>query len=104
MSDLEDTLVWQLRAVGIEAPLRQHQFAASLGRKWRFDLAWDARLVAVEVQGGLWSKGAHVQPMHLEREYEKLATAASLGWRVLPVHAKMIESGEALRLIERALA
>lgn len=52
-------------------------------RKWRFDLAWPQFKVAIEVQGGLWMQGRHVQPAALEKEYEKLNIAAALGWRPL---------------------
>lgn len=52
-------------------------------RKWRFDLAWPEKRVAIEVQGGIWMQGRHVQPAALIREYEKLNSAAIHGWRLL---------------------
>jgi len=57
------------------------------GRKWRFDLAWPRRGVAVEIDGGTHGPrgGRHARP----EDYMKLNVAASLGWFVLrfqPIH------------------
>lgn len=52
-------------------------------RKYRFDIAWPEKRVAIEVQGGIWMQGRHVQPSALIREYEKLNSAAIHGWRLL---------------------
>ena len=37
------------------------------------------------------------------KDYEKLNWAAMLGWKVLRVTPKMVQSGEAIQLIETAL-
>lgn len=69
---------------GIPAPFYEFKFHAE--RKWRFDLAWVLRpkyLLAIEVQGGIWSKGRHTQGAAMLREWEKLNAAAVLGWRIL---------------------
>lgn len=54
-------------------------------RKWRFDIAWPDRKIAVEVNGLFSSGGAsrHCRPMGHARDCEKLTVAAALGWRVL---------------------
>lgn len=68
---------------------------------WRFDLAWPEYWLAVEVQGGLFSKGAHVQGMHLRREYEKTNEAAIRGWVVLHVLPEQITDGELTKWLHR---
>lgn len=68
---------------GLQFPVFEHVFAPP--RKWRFDLAWTTAKVAVEVQGGIWTRGRHNRGAAMLREWEKLNTAASLGWRVLYV-------------------
>ena len=58
-SDLEDTLAFQLDALGLTGYVREYQ--AIKGRKFRFDFAWldpEHRLL-VEVNGGTFTKGAH---------------------------------------------
>lgn len=69
------------KAVGLPEPTPEHRFHAA--RKWRFDFAFPAHRVAVEVQGGLFSGGAHVRGAALIRDHEKRNTAAMYGWRIL---------------------
>lgn len=52
-------------------------------RKWRLDLAWPEVRVAVEIQGGVYVRGKHVQGDGAEKDYEKLNEAQLLGWIVL---------------------
>jgi len=76
---------WDFYATLHELPLgeREHCFAKSIGRRWRFDEAWPARKVAVELEGGVYSGGRHVRPEGFEKDCEKYNAAVSLGWRVL---------------------
>jgi len=69
------------KEAGIPAPVFEHRFHPT--RKWRFDLAWPDRMVALEVQGGMLQRGRHTRGMALLKEYEKLNAACVLGWRVL---------------------
>ncbi len=90
------------REHGIPEPLYEHQFCA--GRKWRFDIAWDGlRPVAIEVQGGIWTAGAHVRGARLITEYEKLNEAAALGWRVLFVTPDQLTTKSTADLVKRCL-
>jgi hypothetical protein len=79
------------QAEGYPSPIGEYPFA--LPRKWRFDLAWPSDKIAVEVQGGLFSRGAHVQGMWLRREYEKLNAANLRGWCVLQILPEQIQDG-----------
>ena len=54
-------------------------------RKWRFDYAFPAHMVAVEVDGGVWTGGRHINPKGYINDMEKLNTAASMGWLVLRI-------------------
>lgn len=65
----------------ISQPAAEYKFHPS--RKWRFDFAWPDRLLALEVQGGIWTSGRHVRGASLLKEWEKLNEAATLGWRVM---------------------
>ena len=68
-----------------------NEYAFVPGRRWRFDAAWPAQRVAVEVDGGIWRMGRHVRGAGYERDCEKLNTAAAQGWLVLRVTPQMIE-------------
>jgi len=60
-------------------------------------------MVAVEVQGGVWTQGAHSRGSGVQRDCLKLSMAAAVGWRVLPVTREMIEDGTAIEMIALAL-
>jgi very-short-patch-repair endonuclease len=102
VSELEDRLAFQLKAVRVPAPVREFRFAPP--RRYRFDFAWPDRKVACEVQGAVWSQGRHTRGGGAESDAEKLSLAAVAGWRVLLVTRKHIESGEAVTWIEKAVA
>lgn len=102
MSDLENLLAQHLHLAGIVGWEREYRFAPP--RRWRFDFAFIDRKLAVEVDGATWSGGRHARGSGIERDAEKYSWAAALGWRVLRVTRKMVESGEARRLVEQALA
>lgn len=97
---LEDRLAHQLRAVGID-----HQREFNLpGRAFRWDFAFPAHRLMVEVHGGIWrSKGAHNTGAAITRDAAKAAFAAGQGWRTFPVTGEQISRGEALRWIEQAI-
>jgi hypothetical protein len=66
---------------GIPAPVAEYRFA--LDRRWRFDWAWPDQLIALEVEGGVWSGGRHTRGAGFAGDIEKYNRAALAGWRVL---------------------
>lgn len=52
-------------------------------RRWRFDYAFPALKVAIEIDGAVWTQGRHNRPAGYLADMEKLNTAASMGWLVL---------------------
>ena len=101
MSHLEDILAFQLRAVGLPTPEREHRFAKP--RRWRFDFSWPDRLLALEVDGGTWTNGRHSRGKGVEADCEKACHAAILGWRVLRVTGDQVRDGRAVKWAEAAL-
>jgi hypothetical protein len=69
-------------------------------RKWRFDYAWPMFKVAVEIEGGIWVRGAHVRGGHFLSDAEKYNNAGLLGWRVFRFTPRQLRSGEALTLMK----
>ena len=102
-SALEAELALQIKALGLPEPIREYQ--AIKGRKFRFDFAWTApnHRLLVEVQGGIWQKSGHTSGRGVTRDMEKLNLAQLAGWRVMQFSRGMIESGEALDMIAKAL-
>jgi len=102
-SALEETLLLFIKSEGLPIPEREVAFARSIGRRWRFDFAYPDKMVAIEVQGGIYVRGAHSRGTGLERDYEKINNAQMLGWTVFQFSRKMIENGQAIKFIKKAL-
>ncbi len=100
-SELEESMALQMRAVGLPEPVREYRFHPP--RQWRFDFCWPDRMLALEVEGATWTKGRHTRGGGFAADCIKYNTAALDGWRVLRVTGEMVESGEALGLVERAV-
>jgi hypothetical protein len=85
-------------------------------RRWRFDWAWPARRIALEIEGGLFGRGpkcptckrrsvaGHSSIERLKTDLEKYNAAGLAGWLVLRVTPQQVSSGEAGRLVRLALA
>ena len=101
MSKPVKELLFQLWAMDIPNPVEELRFHKV--RRWRFDLAWPAQKVAVEVQGGAWVRGRHHRPKGYRKDCEKLAFAVLDGWKVLWVVPEQIKSGEAIAWIVELL-
>ena len=100
-SKLEETLAFQMKAIGLPEPMREYRFHPS--RKWRFDFAFPAEKVAIEAEGGVWTHGRHTRGAGFQKDLEKYNSAVILGWKVLRFSGDQIKSGEALQIIEAAL-
>lgn len=102
-SDLEQLFAFQVKAAGLPEPERE--VCVIPGRKFRFDFAWTEphHRLLVEVQGGIWQKSGHTSGRGVTRDMEKLNLAQLAGWRVMQFSRGMIESGEALDMIAKAL-
>ncbi len=97
----EEMLCEQLRENGIDGWVREHRFAAD--RRWRFDVAWPAKLLAVEVEGGVWTNGRHTRGSGFVKDIAKYNRAAELGWRVLRFTTGQVKDGSAVQAIRGAL-
>jgi very-short-patch-repair endonuclease len=73
-------------------------------RRFRFDFAFVAQKLAVEVQGAVWTRGRHTRGGGATSDAEKLSLAAVGGWRVIVATAEHVDSGQAVAWIEQALA
>lgn len=59
----------------------EHKFHPE--RRWRFDYACKALMLAIEVEGGAWTKGRHTRGSGFIADLAKYNAAAVLGWRLL---------------------
>lgn len=117
--DLEGEFAFLIKIHGLPEPERQYRFAAhyvGLGpgirsrfkaanlRDWRFDFAWPDIMLAVEIEGGIYTNGRHVRPKGFEDDVRKYNRAVLLGWTLIRFTAGMIDSGDALRVLRQAIA
>ena len=93
LSEGEETFALHCKAYGL-TPEREYRFAPT-GR-YRFDFAFPEAMIAVEIEGGTWSKGRHTRPKGFEEDCRKYNLAAIFGWRVLRFTSDMVYSAEAI--------
>lgn len=98
---LNDEFAFQLSAVGI-AYFREYK--AIPDRKFAFDFYIPKRKLLIELQGGVYQYNpSHTSAGNIRRDCEKGNLAVLNGYAVLHFTTDMVESGEALQLVERIL-
>jgi very-short-patch-repair endonuclease len=100
LTELERKMSIHIAALGLKCE-REYRFHPE--RRWRFDFAWPDKKVALEVEGGTWSNGAHTRGKHFESDCEKYNEAAIAGWHVIRVTTDMVRDGRAIGFLLRAL-
>lgn len=100
-SELEETFALHLRAMKVGGFEREFKFHDK--RKWRFDFAWPEKKIAVECEGGVYSKGRHTRGKGFEQDCEKYNAATADGWKVYRFTMSQIKIGYAIDLIVEAL-
>lgn len=100
-STLEQEFAWQIRVSKLPTPVFQYRFLPP--RRFRFDVAYPDRMLAVELNGAIWTQGRHTRGKGATSDAEKLSLAAIEGWRVLIAVPEHVRSGQALRWLEEAL-
>lgn len=98
----ENHLLAQIREHAFKEPEREYRFHRD--RKWRFDFAYPAIRLAIEVEGGIWSGGRHTRGSGFEADCEKYNEAAAAGWRVIRFTPGMIMKLKAIEFLERIFA
>lgn len=94
---------WHLLAPDMPRLTPEHEFDKCLGRRHRFDWADLSARVAVEIDGGQWSKGGGRHAKDGDRE--KLNLAASLRWLVFRFSPDQLTRNpdECVRLVRQAI-
>jgi very-short-patch-repair endonuclease len=101
VSALEDTFELQLKALKLLGYEREYRFHAT--RRWRFDFAFPAKKIAIELHGAIFTQGRHSRGVGIEGDMEKINEAQLLGWDVLCFSGGMVKNGEAVKTLERLL-
>ena len=97
----DDKFLLMCRAKRIPKPEAEVRFHPV--RKFRFDWAWPDAKLALEVEGGVWSGGAHGRGTGIVRDMAKATLAAEEGWRIIRVTPSNLATMPTMESIERAL-
>ena len=94
----------QAKAAGWPVPEREVVFAPP--RKFRFDYGWHGSpehpyRLALEIDGGIWTKGGHSTGKGILRDMEKLNHATWWGWSVLRLTPQQVRAGELQAWLEK---
>ena len=81
VKELSAPLVALFRVNNLPIPVTEYRFHPT--RRWRYDYAWPDRLIAVEIEGGVWRNGRHTRGLGFLGDMEKYNTGVKLGWRIL---------------------
>jgi very-short-patch-repair endonuclease len=81
---------------------KEYRFAPP--RRWRFDFAFPAWKLAVEIEGGAFASGRHTRGVGFTNDLVKYNEALSRGWRVLRVSPQMVEDGRAMTWLQAVIA
>jgi very-short-patch-repair endonuclease len=61
-------------------------------RKWRYDFAHPATMVAIEIEGGIWDQSRHTRPIGFIKDCEKYNAGTNLGWHIFRLPGVLITS------------
>lgn len=94
----EETLALHMNAYRIDYKREQSLIP---GRRWRWDFVVGD--IAIEVHGQVWRKGAHSTGAGITRDLSKINALTLAGYRILCFTTQMVESGEAIDCIRKAI-
>lgn len=73
---------------------REYKFLEN--RRFKFDFAFVDRKIAIEVEGGVWTGGRHVNPVGFTNDCVKYNLALIGGWKVLRVTSSQVRDCSAI--------
>ena len=94
-----DTLQLHCKALGLPVPEAEYRFHPT--RRWRFDYSFPANMLAIEIEGGAFSRGRHTRGSGFVADMEKYNEGAVMGWRILRFTPDQVKRGMAALVIKR---
>lgn len=88
------------KADGLPMPEPEYRFDSK--RRWRMDWAWPKHLVALEIEGGVFTRGRHTRPMGFLKDMEKYNRAVELGYRIFRCTPTTVHIG--MQFVKNALS
>lgn len=72
-------------------------------RRWRFDFAIPQYKIALEIEGGIWTRGRHTRPKGFLSDMEKYNMATLMGWRVFRTTPRDLYSVATITMLRTAI-
>lgn len=127
LSTLEKKFLKIIEDNNFPCPEKQHKFHPD--RRWRFDFAYPGFMVAIEIEGGMYSQrvichncktpvmkrlkngalvpvfsgGRHLTAKGFAGDRVKYNTATQMGWEVYSLTSDMLKNGYAIELLEEII-
>ena len=101
-SDAHDAFQKNCIREKLPVPIKEFKFCPT--RRWRLDYAWPKHRVALEVEGGIWTRGRHTRGSGFARDMEKYNELACIGWRLLRCTPNDLSCEELIEAVRRVLA
>lgn len=73
-------------------------------RKWRVDYFLSNQGIAIEIEGGVFSRGRHTRGVGFLNDMEKYNTATMMGYRVLRFSTQQVLDGSAKAFLKSWLS
>lgn len=97
----EQTFAYQCIADKLPSFTQNYKFMEL--RKFELDFAWPEYKVGLEIQGGVFTKGAHGAPLAILRDMEKSNLLTLCGWKVLRYTPDEVSCGIAIKGIKQLI-
>jgi very-short-patch-repair endonuclease len=72
-------------------------------RNWRFDFAVPSHMLALEIDGGIYTQGRHTRGVGFQEDLTKMQEAACLNWTVIRFSVQDVLTGRAKAVVARWL-
>lgn len=100
--DYDGTMKIACERAGVPLP-DEKEYGFHDDRQWRFDYAWTTEQVALEIEGGVFTRGRHVRGKGYSGDMEKYNEAQLAGWLVLRCRPDQILTEKVFDWLRRAL-
>ena len=84
-----EALAGWLVAYGLPKPILEWKFHPT--RRWRTDLGWPDLQIAIEIEGGVYTRGRHTSPTGFVNDMEKYNALAVMGILLIRVLPSQVE-------------
>jgi hypothetical protein len=100
--------LFQCKALNLPPVFAQWRFQnsrhpSSATHKWRCDFVFKDQKLMVEIDGGIWVKGAHGHPVDILRNMKKQNDAMLLGFQVIRFTPAEVKNGDAVSFTQAVL-